>query len=177
MASGATLRTLTPLQRKLIKGVLSGKSVREAAEYAGYSPNNPRQAGYQALNALKQKMPQVMDRMGLTQEALIAKYLLPALSAEDTMLAQFEGKFTDEKKTPAWNARNKALETAFKLRNAFPQSEQQDPGKQQIQVVVISADTRPPIEVKAIEAHAPDAARASEPNDLKVTGTFGAASR
>ena len=89
---------MTARERKffdeLLKAHRAGKriSVADAARAAGYSPNNPqnaRQAGHQALEQLKQRMPDVFDRLGLTAKALVTDFLLPLMTAEQTKFFSF----------------------------------------------------------------------------------------
>jgi len=116
---------LTPRQKKLAENLLKGKSRKEAAIRAGYSAKNPRQSAHQALEAIRLKMPQLMDKVGLTDTKLLTKYLQPALEAKETEFAKFEGKITDSVDVIAWGPRLTALDIAFKLKGAYAPVEQQ----------------------------------------------------
>jgi hypothetical protein len=66
---------LKPRQVALVKNLVVGMTITEAARRAGYSRKCPGQAGYQALQNLKLKMPELLDRLGLrpdTSEVLEA---------------------------------------------------------------------------------------------------------
>lgn len=106
-------------QRNLVKGLMKGMTITEAAVTAGYSDKNPAQSGSQALDSIRLKMPEVLDRAGLTDEVLIEKYLRPALVANDTEFAKFEGKITDQVEVVAWSPRLTALDMAFNLKGSY----------------------------------------------------------
>jgi hypothetical protein len=69
---------------KFIKERTQGKSFSEAAIAAGYSEKNARQSGYQAMQQLRGRVPDLMDKHGLSEDTLIDKYLRPLLEAEET---------------------------------------------------------------------------------------------
>jgi hypothetical protein len=77
-----------------------GATITEAARKAGYSEKNLAQSGHQALKAIRLRMPELMDEAGLTERALIEKYLVPLLSAKDTKYFQRRGKVTDKRTAP-----------------------------------------------------------------------------
>jgi hypothetical protein len=95
-------------------------SLSEATIAAGYSDQNPRQSGFQALEQIRKKMLELLDKHGLTDDSLIDKYLRPALEAKETKFAQFEGKFTDKRNVVAWGPRLTALDMALNLKGSFP---------------------------------------------------------
>ena len=107
------------MQRNLLKHLSKGNTVTEAALLAGYSDKCPSQGGTQALNAIRRKMPELLDRAGLTDECLIKKYLKPGLNAMETKLAQQDGKFTDQVDLVAWGARRDYLDMTFKLKGSY----------------------------------------------------------
>ena len=111
---------LTPQQRRLIKNLIAGQSITESARSAGYADNGyVGQIGSQALETIREKMPQILDKHGLTDNVLIEKYLKPLLNAETTEFAKFEGKITDEKSVIAWEPRKAGLDMAFNLKGSY----------------------------------------------------------
>jgi len=103
---------LTPRQRQLIYYLTEGMTLTEAGERAGYAPGSANAA----LTGIKEKMPAIMDRLGLADEVLIEKYLMPLLVAEETEFAKFEGEITDRVNVAANGIRLGALELAFKIK-------------------------------------------------------------
>ena len=110
---------LSHQQRALVKNLIKGMTITDAALAAGYSEKCPGQAGHQALEAIKRKMPDILDNHGLTDETLIEKYLKPALEATETEFAKFEGKITDQCEVVAWSPRLTALDMAFNLKGNY----------------------------------------------------------
>jgi phage terminase small subunit len=126
---------LTPQQRALVKNLAKGMTLTEAAIQSGYSENNARQSGYQALEGIRTKMPELLDRHGLTDESLIDKYLRPALEAEETKFAQKDGLFTDAKNVISWGPRLTALDMAFNLKGSFPQRDKNSIVAMPVQII------------------------------------------
>jgi len=75
----------------------------------------------QSLQNLKLKVPELLDRLGLSDVALIEKHLKPLLSARTTKFFQDRGKVTGKRLVSDNDARLKALDMAFKLRGSFVQ--------------------------------------------------------
>jgi len=127
---------LTEQQRSLVKNLLKGMSITDAALKAGYSEKCPAQVGSQALAIIREKMPEIMDRIGLSDERLLRQYLEPALEAEETEFAKFEGQITDEKNVIAWGPRLTALDMAFNLKGSYaPKSEGINVNAQNVQIL------------------------------------------
>lgn len=110
---------LTPQQKLLVKGLVKGLSITDAALAAGYSEKYPGQVGSQALEAIRLKMPEVLERHGLTDDSLVENYLKPALEAQETEFAKFEGRITDQRDVVAWGPRLTALDIAFNLKGSY----------------------------------------------------------
>jgi hypothetical protein len=110
------VRALTHRERRLLQALAQGSTYAEAARYAGYSEKHLKQSGFQAFQVIKAKMPQILDRKGLTDDAVIDKYLLPALEAKETVFAKIRGKICDKREVIAWGPRLAALELLFKLK-------------------------------------------------------------
>lgn len=121
-------------------------SLTDAAVASGYSENNARQSGYQAFQVVKEKMPELLEKHGLTDDAVIVNYLLPALQAKETKFFQKDGLVTDERDVIAWGPRLTALDTFYKLRDAYPSREKQDDSERGI-AITIRLDVPRPIAV------------------------------
>ena len=63
-----------------------------------------------------------LEHHGVTEDFL-ADGIKEGLRAEEVRLATHEGKFTDERKIPDWNARAKFQQIAHQLRGDFPREE------------------------------------------------------
>src|SRR4249920_1010006 len=68
--SGKKRKKATPRQMKLIEERAKGKSYSEAAIAVGYSEKNARQSGYQALQQLRGRVPDLLDRHGLSEDVV-----------------------------------------------------------------------------------------------------------
>jgi hypothetical protein len=131
-------KRLTPMQSKLVKNLAKGMSITDAALEAGYSENCPAQSGSQALDAIRRKMPELLDRTGLTEEGVIEKYLKPLMNAKEMEFAKFEGKITDARSVVAWGPRAQGLDMYFRLRGSYAPTRLGSPnGDDPIQVKVI----------------------------------------
>lgn len=117
-------KPLTRREAKFLKAIVKGDSLADAALYAGYSEKYLRQSGFQAMQRIQEKMPQILDRKGLTDEAVIDKYLRPALEANETEFAKFNGKIMDEREVVAWTPRLNALDMLFKLKGSYAKTDQ-----------------------------------------------------
>jgi hypothetical protein len=118
-------RFLTYRERMLIKSLSQGMSVTRAALKAGYSDQNPGQSGYQALKAIREKAPELLDIHGLTDDVLIEKHLKPMLSATRTAFVKHKGKVTHEREVVAWGPRIASLKLVFRIRGMY-KSEQEE---------------------------------------------------
>jgi len=113
---------LTPQQRALVKNLIKGMSITDAALKAGYTDKSrvaAGQAGSQALENLRLKMPEVLEKAGLTDEVLTEKYLKPLLRAKETKFFAHEGKVTDHRDVAALGIRSNALDMTFNLKGSY----------------------------------------------------------
>lgn len=107
---------LTDKQRKLVKGVARGDSLGKAAREAGYSSTGNASV---AMSTIREKFPQLMNRLGLTDESLVNDYLRPGMTAHETEFFQKDGIVTDEREVIAWPIRMRALDMAFNLKGSY----------------------------------------------------------
>jgi hypothetical protein len=134
-------------QHAFLKAYAKGKTLKEAALQAGYSPRNAAQSGFQALKGVQGRIPELMDEVGLSDRVLIEKYLKPLLRAKET-------KFFNEGKkrinVAALGIRHTALDTAFKLRGSYAPRDPKEAAQFGIKVVVVDIP-RPPKHHPAID--------------------------
>ena len=135
---GSTMsKPLTNRERAFVRSLANGNSVTRAALDAGYSAKNPGQSGWQALQNIKLKMPEVLDDHGLTDEALIEKHLKPLLNGTEVKHFQQNGeKPTDSRRVPDNPTRLKALDMAFRLHGSYSSRKMEDAEKKTVQVIV-----------------------------------------
>ena len=110
---------LTPRRRALIKNLSKGMSITDAARKAGYTTKHPGQAGHQALEGIRLKFPHLLDKHGLTDEALIEKYLKPLLKAKETKFFAFQGEVIETHDVEALGIRKEALDMTFRLKGSY----------------------------------------------------------
>lgn len=134
-------KKVTPKQAKLVEAIVGGATQKDAAIAAGYSDKNPDQSAYQALRQIGRRMPELMDRLGLTEEALIEKNLVPLLEARETRFFAYRKQISktpratkknptpapivetvqviDSREVVALGIRTAALDIAFRLRGSY----------------------------------------------------------
>jgi hypothetical protein len=82
-------------------------------------------------------MPDLLDRLGLSDVALIEKHLKPLLSAQTTKFFQHRGKVTGKRVVTDNEGRLKALDMAFKLRGSFVQPDPKLAEQAGVKVIVL----------------------------------------
>lgn len=118
--------SLNPRQATLVKELAKGKTIKQAGIAAGYSPNHARQGAHQALEGIRAKMPEVLDRHGLTDDVLIDKYLLPLLSAKITKHFAHQGRVVHKRDYSDNDTRRQTLDMTFKLKGSYaPKTEEE----------------------------------------------------
>jgi phage terminase small subunit len=108
---------LTPRQHAFVKNLAKGASQKDAFIAAGYKAKHPDQGAHQALKQIQDKVPQIMDEMGL------------------------EGK--KRINVPALGIRHNALDTAFKLRGSYAPRDPKEAEQFGIKVLIVDI-SRPP---------------------------------
>ncbi|HVS88631.1 MAG TPA: hypothetical protein VHF01_10485 [Candidatus Acidoferrum sp.] len=123
-------------QVALLNSLLLGSSITNAARKAGYSKKWPSQAGHQALRNLILKA-ELLEGLGLSDTALIDKYLKSLLNARMVKFFQHKGKVTDKRIVPDNDARLKGLDMAFKLRGAYAPTDHKLAEPTGVQVILV----------------------------------------
>jgi len=131
-------KRLTHKEQAFVRNLVIGKNLTESALAAGYSDKHPGQSGWQALKNIQLKMPELLDRYGLTDYVLIEKHLKPLLWATETKFFHTKGKVVDTRQVPANAIRLDALDMAFRLKGSYPLpvSENGTKTKKCVQVIV-----------------------------------------
>jgi len=126
------IRLLNPKQRKIVELILAGTSPRQACFDAGFESDGP-------LKTIRRKMPEIMDRAGLTDQLLVEKHLTPLLSAEEVRFFKSkEDELIETPPQPALDIRLRALDMTFKLRGSYPTPDDQAPAVRDINVNIIN---------------------------------------
>jgi hypothetical protein len=121
---GSMVEKIAPRKKKLIKGISEGKTQRQAAIDAGYSPKT---ADSQASQILKEPkviatIQDMMDKAGLSNEKLLEKHveLLNATKTISCVSGKEAGSGSvDFVDVPDYQTQFKALEASYKLKGAF----------------------------------------------------------
>ena len=135
-------KPLRPKQQKYLRARIAGKSKKEAAQVAGYSPKNLAQSAYQTEKLMAQKVSDLYDRHGLTDDAIIEKHLLPLLAANETKFFAHNGKIISQREVKALGIRMAAMRLLAEMKGMLKQ-EAENLGPN-FKVVVINAEHRPP---------------------------------
>jgi hypothetical protein len=129
-------RGLTQKQRSLVSNLAEGRNLTQSALAAGYSGKCPGQAGWQALESIRLKLPELLDQHGLSDQALIEKHLKPLLNATEVKHFQHNGEVTDSRRVPDNPTRLKALDMVFRLHGSYVYRTKEDAEKKTVQVMV-----------------------------------------
>ena len=141
--SGKKRKKATPRQMKLIEERAKSKSYSDAAIAVGYSEKNARQSGYQAMQQLRGRVPDLLDRHGLSEEVLIDKYLRPLLTAKETIFFQKDGKVKQRVNVAALGIRHSALRTAIELHGSYAPRDPKEAAQYGVRVIRVDIP-RPP---------------------------------
>ena len=109
------LSRFTGRQRQILGCLARGLTIQECADELGIS----KQRVHQVCQMTKGRVADLMDDAGLTDAALVNRYLKPALEATETEFAKFQGTITDSREVIAWGPRLQALELAAKMRGTI----------------------------------------------------------
>lgn len=126
----ATKKGLTPRERKLIKGVAAGKSIKASAIEAGYSPKTGRESGSRALRnvTVKTALEKLMDKVGLSDAKVLQAHadLIAANKTVSVIPAKGETEGRDASASsvefvdvPDWQARAKGIDMAHKIKGRY----------------------------------------------------------
>lgn len=143
-------KELTEKESRLVQAFLAGaKTKAEAAIEAGYSSKYPSSSANQALESIKLKSPDIMDKLGLSIESLIKNHLTPLLHAQETKLFVYDGETIGRGKKKRVTkrvlrihqadntTRRFATRMAFELQGAFPPDDPALAAQVGVSVVVI----------------------------------------
>jgi hypothetical protein len=113
---GPRKNVLRGKEPKLVKALAKTSNVSEAGRMAGYGT---AQSAHRAVRRIQTKVPELMERMGLTDEYLLKKCLKPGLKAKETKFFADKGIVMDKKEVIAWGPRRDFLDMAFRLKGLY----------------------------------------------------------
>jgi len=167
-------KSLTRKQSRFVQAFMETRNAATAAIIAGYSRKNPAQSGHQALLQIQKKVPDILDQLGLSVEALVQNSLIPLLNATTVKFAQKEGEFTDYVEVEDNTTRLNALDIAFRLHGAYASKEQslEEDAKLHVLVMDMPRPIPPPGCLRAAETNRMETGKMTEMplNDKSKTG-------
>lgn len=134
-AKGKKDAKLTIKQSRLLKALPTSKTVAEAGEKAGFSC---RQSAHESFQAIAEKAPEVLERLGLTYEHVLDKCLRPLLTANETKFFQNQGIVMQREEVEALDIRLRAIDTWAKLAGAYSAQKVNVGGKLNVDVSHVS---------------------------------------
>ena len=115
---------LSPRKRKLVKGVVAGKTQKQAAIDAGYSPKTAESQASVILKDSKviASLHEMMESAGLSNKRLLEKHV-ELLEAKKTVSAisgnEANAGTVDFIDVPDYQIQFKALDASYKLKGAY----------------------------------------------------------
>ena len=148
-------RHLTPRQRALVQNLAKGSmTLGQAAIASGYTTKYPAQSAYQALQQMRGRISSIMDELGLTERALIEKYLKPLLVAKQTKYFQHNGHVRSRRIIADNETRRQSLDMAFRLRGSYASRDDDgSAGPPKIMILDLPRPERPALPVESTVAH------------------------
>jgi phage terminase small subunit len=136
---------LTPKEIKFLKHYVKTGNQSESALAAGSVSAHPEVVGSMLMKKLREKCPEIILRIGLHQERVFKKVLIPGLEAMKTELVSFNGVFTDSKELVDHEQRGKYLDRYCKLLGLYGNGfdgNSDSPGRSPVTVNLVIADPR-----------------------------------
>jgi len=125
------------LQTRLLEELPTSKTVAEAATKAGYSTKNPNQTGYQALKALRGRVPEILDRLGLDEESVIHNHLLPKLTAKQVHYFQRDGEVTEIRLSENLDIQMQAIHRIFQLHGSYTPKDPKEAAQYGVKIIKV----------------------------------------
>lgn len=136
---------LTPKEIKFLKHYIKTGNQSESALAAGSVSAYPEVVGSMLMKKLREKCPEIILRIGLHQEKVFKKVLIPGLEAMKTELTSSNGIFTDSKELVDHEQRGKYLDRYCKLLGLYGNGHDENsnsPGRSPITVNLVITDPK-----------------------------------
>jgi hypothetical protein len=130
-------KRLTLRQSRFAKAFIKSKSAKDAAIAAGHSPKYAAQSAHQALQGLRLRVPEILDKAGYSVPVLIEKHLAPKLTATTTKLAVEKGEFTDHVELEDHDTQLKAIDMMLRMHGAYAPKDPQEAAQFGVKVVIV----------------------------------------
>jgi len=130
-------KPLTLRQSRFAKAFIKSKSAKDAAIAAGYSPKYAAQSAHQALQGMRLRVPEILDKAGYSVPVLIEKHLAPKLAATTTKLAVENGEFTDHVELEDQDTQLKAIDMMLRMHGAYAPKDPKEAAQFGVKVVMV----------------------------------------
>lgn len=163
---GGRVSGLTPKEKKMIQGIVAGKSQERAAIDAGYAESTARGKAYAVLQRplVRSALTEAFERMGVTYEKIL-KPVADGLNAEKIIaqrkIETLDGSTTETITVPDHAIRLAAHDRAIALYGAVPKVGEGIPTGGGLRVSISVAPQAPARQ--AMPAQAPNAEEAPSP--------------
>jgi hypothetical protein len=87
------------------------------------------------MQQLRGRVPDLLDRHGLSEEVLIDKYLRPLLTAKETIFFQKDGKVKQQVNVAALGIRLSSLRTAFELHGSYAPKDPKEAAQYGVKII------------------------------------------
>lgn len=168
-------RTLSERERKLVRGVVAGKTVLKAAMDAGYSPMTARKNAYSYLQRplVKSALTDALERVGVTYERMIQP-VADALNATKLVAKgreTLDGKVTEYVEVEDHAIRLAAHDRAVALVGAIPKVGEGTPAAHGLNLIITAVAAQPTQadRVPRVVSEAPTAPSSPAPRAMRLT--------
>jgi len=103
---------------KVARHVAAGKTLAQAGRAVGYPARSARQGAFQAMQAVRDRAPEVFHRMGLTLESL-AEDVNRLRHAKETKFFASKGIVLDSREVDALSIQVSAVDMALRTHGAY----------------------------------------------------------
>jgi phage terminase small subunit len=115
-------KPLSKRKRKYVKGVVQGKTKKQAALDAGYSESVALKAAEKIETPNVHAAFQKLIREAIPEKKLVQR-LAEGIDAMETEFAKFEGQITDTKEVIAWGERREYIKLAAQYGGYVPKEQ------------------------------------------------------
>ena len=126
---------LTILQTRFISALATSTSATEAAGKAGYSLKNLDKSAHQVMKALRGRVPQILDDLGLDEKFVIENHLAPKLTAKRVHYFQKDGEVTDIQLSEDLPTQMDAIHKIFQLHGSYAPKDPKEAAQYGVRII------------------------------------------